>query len=382
MDKVNKAVFDANAQCCDIINNLIKEETMEKINIAELLKDCPKGMELDCYLFNGLEFDHIDTDNETYPIVCRAKDSTGEDYMHTFTKYGWYTSHYDYAKCVIFPKGKTTWEGFHRPYINGDIVYTIGDSIAILGDRIGEHSIGFRSYCGLFNYEFDTDVVVSPERFATEEEKAELFDVIKANGYKWNEETKTLEKLLRFKIGDKIRHKTHIRQGNVVTEIKDTHYILDDELALPFISQDEYELVSNQLVKPQFKVGDKVRHKDDKTVITITGIKDDYYFIQFYNSNKNDYQNEKVSFKDQDKYELVPNKFDITTLKPFDKVLVRDTYRQTWIADFFSHIVKEPFGGYKFACIGHHWCQCIPYEGNEHLLGTTNDCDEYFKTWK
>ena len=26
--------------------------------------------------------------------------------------------------------------------------------------------------------------------------------------------------------------------------------------------------------------------------------------------------------------------------------------------------------------------QCIPYEGNEHLRGTTNDCDDYYKTWE
>jgi hypothetical protein len=97
---------------------------MEKINIAELLKGCPSGMELDCYLFNGLEFDHIDTDNENYPIVCRAKTLTGEYNMHSFTKYGWFTASFDYAKCVIFPKGKTTWEGFHRPFEDGDIVVT------------------------------------------------------------------------------------------------------------------------------------------------------------------------------------------------------------------------------------------------------------------
>lgn len=23
--------------------------------------------------------------------------------------------------------------------------------------------------------------------------------------------------------------------------------------------------------------------------------------------------------------------------------------------------------------------QCIPYEGNEHLLGTTDGCDDYYK---
>lgn len=33
-------------------------------------------------------------------------------------------------------------------------------------------------------------------RFATEEEKEKLFKAIKENGYKWNAETKTLEKLI------------------------------------------------------------------------------------------------------------------------------------------------------------------------------------------
>ena len=34
MDKASKTIFDANAQCCDIMNHLIKEETMEE-NIKE-----------------------------------------------------------------------------------------------------------------------------------------------------------------------------------------------------------------------------------------------------------------------------------------------------------------------------------------------------------
>ena len=35
MDKANKAVFDANAQCCDIMNHIIKEETMEEQIVTE-----------------------------------------------------------------------------------------------------------------------------------------------------------------------------------------------------------------------------------------------------------------------------------------------------------------------------------------------------------
>ena len=30
------------------------------------------------------------------------------------------------------------------------------------------------------------------------------------------------------------------------------------------------------------------------------------------------------------------------------------------------------FGNYR---------RCIPYEGNEYLLGKTDDCDDFYKTW-
>lgn len=27
------------------------------------------------------------------------------------------------------------------------------------------------------------------------------------------------------------------------------------------------------------------------------------------------------------------------------------------------------------------YSQCLPYEGNEHLLNTADYCDEFYKTW-
>lgn len=54
--------------------------------------------------------------------------------------------------------------------------------------------------------------------------------------------------------------------------------------------------------------------------------------------------------------------------KPFDKVLVRDIDEHEWECDLFSHIDEEDY----YVCVGSWWLQCIPYEGNEHLLGTTN----------
>lgn len=59
--------------------------------------------------------------------------------------------------------------------------------------------------------------------------------------------------------------------------------------------------------------------------------------------------------------------------KPFDKVLVRDDYKDSkWSCDLFSH--KNEDGLY--VCIGQIWEKCIPYEGNEHLLGTTDKIEE------
>lgn len=76
--------------------------------------------------------------------------------------------------------------------------------------------------------------------------------------------------------------------------------------------------------------------------------------------------------------EKIVQKFDISTLKPFDKVLVRNRYNHLWIADLFSYISKSK----QFVCVVHTTNQCIPYEGNEHLLGTSNNCDDFYKIWE
>lgn len=62
-----------------------------------------------------------------------------------------------------------------------------------------------------------------------------------------------------------------------------------------------------------------------------------------------------------------------TELKPFDKVLVRDRDDREWGCDIFSHLGDKEG---VFICLFSWWRQCIPYEGNEHLLGTTKKPEE------
>jgi hypothetical protein len=53
--------------------------------------------------------------------------------------------------------------------------------------------------------------------------------------------------------------------------------------------------------------------------------------------------------------------------KTGDKVLVRDVAGEVWSLDFYSHSINRLHG-----CVGGCWFYCIPYEGNEHLLCTTD----------
>lgn len=67
------------------------------------------------------------------------------------------------------------------------------------------------------------------------------------------------------------------------------------------------------------------------------------------------------------------NKFNlpVNTLKPFDKVLVRDGIDEKWTISLFSYHDKEN-QTFPYVCASGRYVRCIPYKGNEHLLGTPN----------
>lgn len=60
--------------------------------------------------------------------------------------------------------------------------------------------------------------------------------------------------------------------------------------------------------------------------------------------------------------------------KPFDKVLVRQRETEEWRANIFSYIDKTD-EYLDHVCVNGRWEFCIPYEGNESLLGTTKDVE-------
>ena len=300
-----------------------------KTNIAELLKDCPSGMELDCVMYDNLYFKCV-REHPIYPIVCYTINSIGEKHELSFNWFGKHTP-LETAKCVIFPKGKTTWEGFVPPskFKDGDVVTweLRGSLIAFIykerkNAEVVKHH--FALYTGNLGVVIDGEISLVEREIvlATEEEKQKLFQAIRECGYKWNAETKTLKKL----------------------------------------------------IEPEFKVGDKITN--GKTSLRIGYIDDEYY----YDISKN--LASRLPIKNQDKWNLIPKKFDITTLKPFEsKVLVRTENSDIWEGDIFVRYDRNATVN-KFHCIGAWYEKCIPFNGNEWLLGTTDNCGEYYKTWE
>ena len=400
-------------------------------NIVEILKDCPKGTELYSPIFGKVYLDKI----RPHLAIVVATDKEQGNFKEEFLYDGRYGMN---GECMLFPsEDQRDWSKFQRSFKDGDIVATAnGNWIGIT--KGGKNNCFIPTYCviqsdGKFEAYFDTKETWVFHRLATEAEKEKLFKAIKENGYKWNSETKTLEKFeLKFKVGDRvsskntdmigiisviisdhreyrvalekggmtyilfehqddwylIKNNTELKfkvgdrvikkkddKSGIITEVFTDSFKVDYEGGscsyVQFYLQDDWDLVQDN-DEPKFKVGDKIKHKDSGLYCTLEG----------YSTGISAYRTSiglSLTYNDLEHWELVPNKFDISTLKPFEsRVLVRDYHHQYWKVSFFGHFDK--FMG-KFDTVRGEYMQCIPYEGNEHLLGTSNDCDEYYKNW-
>lgn len=236
-----------------------------KINIAEILKDCPKGMELYSPVYGTVELLKVNS-NYTYPIIINIGiDSTG-----TFTSDGRLYEQYHSAECLLFPSREMRdWTKFFK---RGDIVIKNGGGMAAVFDGWANDTYT----------EFNTTINLYCDGNTGEEEVCTTLLFRKA----------TVEERMQF-----IEKAERILKGKYNP---DTLQVEPVKPTCPF--------------------------------------------------------------------------------KPFDKVLVRDTDKQEWLPGFFYKFDGDWDHPY-YIMNSHHltdfvYKQCIPYEGNEHLLGTTDPYTE------
>lgn len=81
--------------------------------------------------------------------------------------------------------------------------------------------------------------------------------------------------------------------------------------------------------------------------------------------------------RDWSKFKTPIKKFDYSTLKPFDRVLVRDKDRDIWRCSLFTCFHKD-----QIVCEV-SWKQGIPdNDETKHLVGTTDKPDEKYVWWE
>lgn len=175
----------------------------KEINLVEILKNCEKGTKLYSTTYGEVTFEKIiKTDLEiNYPI--HVKDVDG--YPITITSYGKFSKEYD-GECILFPsKTNRNWYTFN-PFKDGDIL-TDGVSTLIHNGKIS-HLRAYCGYCIVKNNTFylptaDGDWITGKLRRATTDEIIVFFKVMNDAGYFWNNETKTIDNLVKdFNNGD------------------------------------------------------------------------------------------------------------------------------------------------------------------------------------
>lgn len=312
-----------------------------RINIAEILKDKPRGTKLYSMIHGKCSFEAV-TDEIFKINFCNSKFGLAQSGECTLIKFG---NMYDGGECIIFPsKEMRDWKKFS--WKKGDVL-TNSSGFQIFFDKWVNED--YTEFLGKIKLLGDSHCYDTAYYTLASEEKALEFikSVEEINNGKLNRETLEIEKHIEFKDGDIvcISGMGYLAYG-IVKSIDNSskkleYYVLNDMSTLKFEDWLSFE---------------------DKQIQPITETQQIILFDALARENKawNAEKKKVVDIKKEHQF------------KPFEKVLVRDSYDDVWRASFFSHI-KENDGRYVTTCIT--WKFCIPYEGNEHLLGTTKDME-------
>ena len=316
----------------------------EKINISEILKDKKNGLRLYSPIFGECAFCSVRKDTND---ICVKKHNGVKEF---FDSKGLY---YNTGEVMLFPsKSMRDWEKLS--WKRGDLLINSCGLQCIFKEWASDD---YTKFNGCYSNSRDGYEDVSN----AETVKFVKLDDNTAYGYVreierklggiLNLETLEIEKAQpEFKDGDIvcISGMGYLAYG-IVKSINNSskkleYYVLNDMSTLKFEDWLSFE---------------------DKQIQPITETQQIILFDALARENK-DWDSDKKAIVD-----LKPK----VELKPFDKVLVRDGKDEIWEPAFFFRYLSQ-FSGYNYQTVGGEWrVYCIPYIGNESLLGTTKDME-------
>ena len=326
----------------------------QKLNIAEILKNKPRGTKLYSMIHGKCSFEAV-TDEIFKINFCTSKFGLTQSGECTLIKFG---NMYDGGECIIFPSkemrdwGKFSWK-------KGDVLISSDGSIEVIFDKWYDDTYT-SFYCKHYLNSEDKNKIVYYEEFLCTTAKYSLEDKDTVHTY-----IKTIEE----RLGGKLNCET-LKIEKAQPKFKDGDILSCDE--------DSYTRHTTLILHKDENITESivslVRHKK---LIRINVPIDNFLLSRLYPAREDEKKElfdalaKEGKAWDSEKKQIVDIKKE-HQFKPFEKVLVRDSYDDMWRASFFSHI-KEDDGRYVTTCLT--WRFCVPYEGNEHLLGTTNNVE-------
>lgn len=300
----------------------------EKLNIVEILKDKPQGTKLYDWLYNiDVELDTISTTDAETVVWCTNETDNNTTCHRGYSEFGTVRGCSDGLQILLPSKSMRDWRKF--AWKKGDVLVN-SSGFKLFFDRWANDD--YTRFFGKVNLLEDS--------FSYETEKYTLAS---------KEDTlDTLE-----------IEKPEFKDGDIVTIMPR----IGDKLIYLFKAEDDEKYYGHAFLDENIAIvnDDSYCQKDFCTARSSTEEEKQQLFDGLAKKNKA-WDAEKKAIVD-----LKPK----VEFKPFDKVLVRDSKLDNWRANLFGYIGKD---GY-YHCLYANWAYCIPYIGNESLLGTTKDVE-------
>lgn len=320
----------------------------EKINVAEILKDKPKGTKLYSSACGKCKLEEVD--DKSFKISFYNSKfgfmNGGEGYLDKNGKL------YDDGECVVFPsKEMRDWSKF--AWKKGDVLMAGLDNICIFDKWNNDEYTEFDA--AFVTPDYRSDVLKTKywhKVIGVNVIRRYISKIERNNGGKLNLTTLEIEKAQpEFKDGDILC---------VIESSNNYHYILiyegqDDEHIYRYVTM----LENNSLI---IEKGSYFTKPKDYSMRYATEEEKQQLFGALEKEGKK-WDAEKKAIVN------LPKKSEF---KIFQKVLVRNYNGEEWIPGFFFRIHND---GCRYILVcGEIYKQCIPYNDHtEHLLGTTDE---------
>ena len=313
----------------------------EKINIAAILKDKPQGTKLYNLLYNiDVELDTIvNTGTETI-VWCTDKIDNNDVCHRFYSEFGTIEGYPDGLQILLPSKEMQDWEKFS--WKKGDVLISDCGFVCIFKEWASDDYTKFNGcyFDGMPNAKTD-----KYSKLDNNTAYGYIREIERKLGGKLNLETLEIEKQIEFKNGDVLFVKCDKLDFIEIFNYSKKNGDLYDHASLDTATQDldisgKYRICEDEIVEI------RPATEEEKQKL----------FDALAKENK---------AWDAEKKQIVDLKPKVE-MKPFDKVLVRDSESDKWRANFFGYIDKDKY----YHCVYANWVYCIPYEGNEHLLGT------------